>query len=182
MINAPEKFVALGKANVETAISLANLVLDSTERLVEVQLGAAKDAVTEGAKNAKALAAVKDVQGLIALQQELAQPAVEKAVGYSRNVYEVAAKAQSELGQLVEERIAEFNKDVIAALEQAVKAAPAGVGADAAVAAVKSAVAAASSAYDTMSKAAKQVADLTEANVTALTTKAVAGTAKKKAA
>lgn len=182
MINAPEKFVALGKVNVETAISLANLVLDSTERLVEVQLDAAKDAVTEGAKNAKALAAVKDVQGLIALQQELAQPAVEKAVGYSRNVYEVAAKAQSELGQLVEERIAEFNKDVIAALEQAVKAAPAGVGADAAVAAVKSAVAAASSAYDTMSKAAKQVADLTEANVTALTTKAVAGTAKKKAA
>lgn len=182
MINTPEKLVALSKANVEAAVSLANLALESAERLVEVQLDAAKDAVAGSAKNAKALAAVKDVQGLIALQQELAQPAVEKVVGYSRSAYEIAAKAQSEFGQLVEERVAEFNKGVIDALEQAVKAAPAGIGADAAVAAVKSAVAAASSAYDNMSKAAKQVADLTEANVTALTTKAVAGTAKKKAA
>lgn len=181
MINTPEKFVALGKANVEAAISVANLALESAERLVEVQLSATKEAFADGAKSAKALAAVKDVQGFIALQQELAQPAVEKAVGYSRSVYEIAAKAQAELGQLVEERVAEFNKGVIATIEQAVKAAPAGIGADAAVAAVKSAVAAASSAYDNMSKAAKQVADLTEANVTALTAKAVAGTKKKAA-
>ncbi|MBI2313449.1 MAG: phasin family protein [Betaproteobacteria bacterium] len=179
MYTVPEKVAALNKGNVEAAITVANIVLDSAERLLQVQLSAAKSAVADNAKAAKVLAQVKDVQGLAALQSALPEAGVEKVLGYSRSVYEIAAQTQTELAGLVEERVAEFNKGVIAALEQAAKSAPAGVGADAAVAAVKSAVAAASSAYDTLNKAAKQVADLTEANVTALATKTVA---KKKAA
>lgn len=176
----PEKLVALNKANIEAAISVANIALDSAERLLQVQLSAAKAVVADNAKIAKALAGVKDAQGMAALQSQLAaEPGIEKLMGYSRSVYEIAAQTQAEFSQLLEARVSEFNKTVIGLLEQAVKSAPAGVGADAAVAAVKSAVAAASSAYDTMTKAAKQVADMTEANVTVLATKTAA---KKRAA
>jgi phasin family protein len=182
MITAPEKLVAVNKANVETVVSIANIWLDGAERLTEVQLAAAKAAVADAAKNAKALAGLKDAQGAFALQSDLVTPSVEKVVSFSRSVYEIAAQTQAELAQVVEARVNDFNKTVIATLETVAKSAPTGVGADAAVAAVKSAVAAASSAYDTMSKAAKQVADMTEANVTAITSKSIATTKKAKAA
>jgi hypothetical protein len=58
-----------------------------------------------------------------------------------------------------------------------VKTAPAG--SDIAIAAVKSAMAAANSAYGTISKTAKQVAELTEAGVAAATSQV--SRAKKKA-
>src|SRR5512134_3620834 len=179
---APEKLVALNKANVEAAVSVANIYIDGTERLIEVQLTAAKAAVADAAKNAKIIGNIKDAQGLTSLQSDLVTPGIEKFVSFSRSVYEIAAQTQSELAHVVEERLADYNKSVIATLEQVVKSAPSGVGADAAVAAVKSAVAAASSAYDTYSKAAKQVVDMTEANVTAITSKAVQAQKKAKAA
>lgn len=184
MFNATEKFAALNKANTETALSFANIALDSAARLMDLQLSAAKAIVADSARNAKILSQVKDAQGLMALQSELVQPSIEKAVEYSRSVYEIAAQTQSKIGQILEQRASEFSQEAVTAMEQAVKTAPAGVGADAAVAAMKSAVAAASSAYDTMSKTAKQVADLAEANVTAITSKAVAGShgPKRKAA
>lgn len=179
-----EKFAALNKANTETALSFANIALDSAARLMDLQLSAAKAMVTDSTKTAKIISQVKDAQGLMALQSELVQPSVEKAVEYSRSVYEIATQTQGKIGQILEERASEFSQEVVAAMEQAVKAAPAGVGADAAVAAMKSAVSAATSAYGTMSKTAKQVADLAEANVTAITSKAVASNhgPKRKAA
>jgi secreted Zn-dependent insulinase-like peptidase len=61
----------------------------------------------------------------------------------------------------------EFQKTVAGLLDKAAKSAPAG--SDVAVAAVKSAIAAATSAFDNMNKAAKQVAEITEANVAAAT-------------
>lgn len=182
MITAPEKLVALNKANVEAAVSVANILLDGAERLADVQLTAAKAAVADTAKNAKIFANVKDAQGWLGLQSELVAPSLDKAVAYSRAVYEIAAQTQSELTQVAEERVAELNKTIVGSFEQLAKTAPTGVGADAAVAAMKSAMAAASSAYDTMTKAAKQYADLTEANVTAITTKAVQTQKKAKAA
>jgi hypothetical protein len=100
------------------------------------------------------------VQEVISLQATLAQPSVEKAVAYSRSVYEIAAQTQEEFSKLVEAQFAEVNKNVASSLDKAAKSAPAG--SDVAVAAVKSAIAAANSAYDTMSKAAKQVAEIAE--------------------
>jgi hypothetical protein len=101
----------------------------------------------------------------------LAQPAVEKAVAYSRSVYEIATQTQEELSKVVEGQFSEMNKNVATALDKAAKNAPAG--SDVAVAAVKSAIAAANSAYDSMTKAAKQVAEIAEANVAAATTATV---------
>jgi hypothetical protein len=87
------------------------------------------------------------------------------------------AETQAELNKFFEERIAETNKTFVTVLDQAVKNAPAG--SDVAVAAVKSAMAAANQAYDAFSKATKQVAEATEATMTAAGSSV---TTKKKAA
>ena len=183
---APEQFAASNKANVETMLTLANAAFASAERLTALNLNTARSIMEDGVANTKAMLAVKDVQELMNLQTSLAQPIVEKAVAYARSVYEITSQSQEEVSKVMESQVAEINKGVASALDKAAKSAPAG--SDVAVAAVKSAIAAANSAYDSMNKAAKQVAEMTEANVAAATNatvKAVSTTAKtagKKAA
>ncbi|GMU49524.1 MAG: hypothetical protein AMXMBFR31_17500 [Candidatus Desulfobacillus denitrificans] len=182
MLTTPEQLATANKANVEAMLTLANTAFASAERLAALNLNTARAVLEDGMNNAKALLGAKDLQEVISLQATLAQPSVEKAVAYSRSVYEISAQTQDEFSKLVEAQFAEVNKNVASTLDKAAKSAPAG--SDVAVAAVKSAIAAANSAYDTMSKAAKQVAEIAEANVAAATNatvKAVGAAATSKA-
>jgi phasin family protein len=183
MYTTPEQMSSANKANVETLLTIANTAFASAERLAALNLNTARVLLEDAVGTAKALMSAKDPQELIAMQSTLAQPSLEKAVAYSRSVYEIATQTQEELGKVFEGQFAELNKNVSTALDKAAKNAPAG--SDVAVAAVKSAIAAANSAYDSMTKAAKQVAEMTEANVaaaTSATVKAVGSTKAKKAA
>lgn len=176
MFTVPEQVMATHKENLETFLELAGVTAAGAEKLVDLNLKTAKTLFAEASKNAKALAEIKDAQEFSALQSDWVQPAGERISAYVKHAYAVLSETQSELSKLVEGRIAEFNKNVTSALDQAVKNAP--VGSEVAIAAVKSAMAAANQAYDAISKATKQVADATEATVTA-----TANTpAKKKAA
>jgi phasin family protein len=182
MITTPEQLATANKANVEAMLTLANTAFASAERFAALNLNTARAVLEDSVNNAKTLLGAKDLQEVISLQATLAQPSVEKAVAYSRSVYEISAQTQEEFSKLVEAQFAEVNKNVASSLDKAAKSAPAG--SDVAVAAVKSAIAAANSAYDTMSKAAKQVAEIAEANVAAATNatvKAVGATATAKA-
>jgi phasin family protein len=179
MYATPENFASANKANVETLLTLANTAFASAERIAALNLNTARTLLEDTVSNAKTLLSAKDVQELINIQASLAQPSVEKAVAYSRSIYEIATQTQEELNKIFEAQFAEINKNVTTALDKAVKNAPAG--SDVAVAAVKSAIAAANSAYDSMTKAAKQVAEIAEANVAAATNATVkaVGTAPK---
>jgi phasin family protein len=177
MFNVPEQLLAANKSYLETAVGITAATLQGAERFIDLQLAAAKTSLAENTSNAKALFAAKDAQEVIALQSVIAEPVFEKTLGFSRSLYEVASQTQAEITKLFEARVAEFNKTVVAAMDKVVKTAPAG--SDIAVAAIKSAMAAANSAYGTMSKTAKQVAELTEAGVAAATSQV--SRAKKKA-
>ncbi len=183
MYATPEQLASANKANVENLLTLANTAFASAERLAALNLNTARTFLEESVSNVKALLGAKDVQELMSLQSSLAQPAIEKAVAYSRSVYEITSQTQEEISKVVESQFAELNKNVSSALDKAAKNAPAG--SDVAVAAVKSAIAAANSAFDSMSKAAKQVAEIAEANVAAATNatvKAVGAAPKAKKA
>ena len=183
MYSTPEQIAATSKANVESLLTLANTAFASAERLAALNLNTARTLLEDTVANAKTLMGAKDIQELMNIQASLAQPTVEKAVAYSRSVYEIASQTQEELTKIFEAQFAEANKTMTSALDKAVKNAPAG--SDVAVAAVKSAIAAANSAYDSMTKAAKQVAEIAEANVaaaTSATVKAVGAAPKAKKA
>ncbi|MEZ5610108.1 MAG: phasin family protein [Rhodocyclaceae bacterium] len=177
---APEQFVEAGKAALETLLGQATSAFGRAERLAALNLNTARSVLEDGVANTKAVLAVKEPQELVKLQASLAQPMVDKAVAYARSVYEIVAEGQAELTKLVEAQIAEINKTVNSALDQAAKSAPAG--SEAAFTAAKSAMAAANSAYDSVSKAAKQASDMAEANVAAATKATVKALSSKKAA
>jgi phasin family protein len=167
MYTTTEQLGSANKANLETLVTIANTAFASAERLAALNLNTARVMLEDTLGNAKALMAAKDARELLSLQTAMAQPALEKAVSYSRSVYEIASQTKETLGKVLEGQLAEMNSNVASALDKAVKNAPAG--SDVAIAAVKSALSAANSAYDNMSKAAKQAADMAEANISAAT-------------
>lgn len=179
MYQAPEQLMAWNKAYLETAVRFAGIALGGAERMLEVQLNAAKSAFADGVQQAKALADVKDPQEFAQLKNTLAQPNLEKATQYVKSVYDVAAATQSEINKLVEEQVSEFNKQVVTGLDKVVKSAPAG--SEIAVAAVKSAISAVNSTYDNLSKSAKQFAEMSQANIEAAASQAVHASKKKTA-
>jgi phasin family protein len=170
----PQQISAANKMSVEIALRAAGIVLEGVERVVELNLKTVKAAFTDNAKLVQSVNSVQDVKDLV-LKPTAIQPVVEKSIAYARGLWEITYDTQSEFAKLLEDRITHFNKNMVARLDKMAKSGPAG--SDVAVAAVKSAIAAANSAYDSAVKTAKQVADLTEANVAAATK--VASIAKK---
>lgn len=174
----PEQFAATNKAAVDSLLSVANTALASAERMLSLNLETARSVIEDSAANAKALMAAKDPKDALAIQATLAQPNVEKAVAYTRSVYEISTQTQQELTKMVEAQFGDFQKSISGLLEKAAKSAPAG--SDVAVTAVQSAIAAANSAFDNMRQAAKQMSDMTQSNIAAATS-ATAKAAKKSA-
>jgi phasin family protein len=170
----PDQFAAANKANLETLFGLTNKAFEGVEKLVELNLQVAKAAIGEAADNAKALMAVKDAQELLALQAAMLQPSAEKAAAYSRHLYDIATATGAEVTKTAEAQFADAQKKFMGVVDGAVKNAPAGT--ESAVALVKSAITAANNAYESVHKAAKQAADMAEANFAAVTDTAVKAT------
>jgi phasin family protein len=180
MYVTPEQIQAASKANVETFLAVANTQFAALEKLANIQASAMKSAFEDSIANTRALLGAKDVQEFVSLQNSFAQPTLEKAMAYSRSVYEVATGANAELSKVAERRVAEWNENFVSLLDKVSKNAPAG--SDVAVAAVKSMLAAANSAYDNFTKVAKQATEIAEANVAAATETARGLAKTKKAA
>lgn len=179
MLQPAEQFMAWNKAQMEASVRLAGIALSGAEKLLEVQMEAAKAALADGTRNAKTLAEIKDPKELAQLKTTLLQPSFEKATAYFKEVYDVAAGTQAEINKLFEEQVTQLNKQIVTGLDQLVKSAPAG--SEAAVGAAKSAMSAINAAYENVSKTAKQFAEVTQANVSAAANQ-FAQSSKKKAA
>ena len=176
MYQTPEQLMAISKTNMETAMKFAGVALQGAERIFDLQVRATKSAIADSVGTAKAIASVKDVQQLAALKDSFAQPSIEKATSYAKSLYDVTAATQAEFGKLIEEQVAEYNKQVVATLDKMVKTAPAG--SEFGIAALKSSIAAVNSAYDNVSKVAKQFTDVTQSNFEAVAKQAVNGAKK----
>jgi len=166
-----EQLLATQKANIATLFDLGQKAFEGVEKVLELNLQVAKTSYDEAAEHAKAVLAAKDPQELLALQTSLLQPSAEKAAAYSRHLYDIASSTSSEVSKLAEAQLAEAQKKFVSVVDNAVKNAPAGT--ENAVVLVKSALAAANNAFDSVHKAAKQAADVAEANFQAISNTAV---------
>ncbi|TDR33179.1 phasin family protein [Hydromonas duriensis] len=159
----PEDFAAAQKASIETFFAITNKAFESIVKLTDLNIATAKDALAQAAELSEKALSAKDAQAFVAIASGTAQPTAEKALVYSKKVYEISTSAQAELNKFVEAQVAHNNKQVAQWIDDASKNAP--QGSETALAFVKSAVANANSAYDSLSKAAKQAVEMAEANV-----------------
>ena len=163
----PEQFAASNKAAVDSLLAVANTALATAERIAALNLGAARTALEDSATATRAVLGAKNPNEAAALQSSLVQPAVEKAVSYSRSLYEISSESQQQLAKMLEAQFADFQKQVAGLVEQATKAAPAG--SEGIVAAMQGAIAAANSAFSNMTTMTKQFTETAQANMTAAT-------------
>jgi len=176
MYNATEQFAELNKANVAQATKLAALAIENAEKLMRLNLSAAKTALAQGVEGAQAAASIKDVQDLVLFRTKYAESGVQVALGYSKSLYEVAAEAQVQYSAFAEEAWGAYTKGFASWVEKASKAAPAG--SDAGFNALKSTVAATTAAFDQFQKATKQVVSFADASVRAAAANASKTTSK----
>ena len=170
----PEQIVASNKANLNNLFGLTNQAFAGVEKLVELNLTAARASLSESADHAKAVLSVKDAQELLALQTSFLQPLAEKAAAYNRHVYDITSGTSAALGKAVEAKAAEGQQAFLGYVDAALKNAPAG--SEQAVAFFKQAVAASNNAVESVQKAVKQATELAESNLQTVTETAVKAT------
>lgn len=167
MFSIPEQFSSATKASFEAQFamfsSLTNKAFEGIEKIVELNLTAAKTSMEESTSTAKQLLSAKDPQEFFALTAAQAQPSAEKALAYSRHLATIASSTQAEFSKAAESQIAETNRKVISLVEEVSKNAPAG--SENAVAMMKSAIGSASAGYEQFAKTSKQAVESIESNM-----------------
>ncbi len=158
-----DQFSAANQAAIDQFALFAKLSLGNIEKFTELGLGAARESITQATRHAQTLAGAHDVNEMVAINSAAVEPALKRAYTYSRTAYETAAASGDEVKRVLEQNTAQLNKAAIAALEEALKYAPAG--SETVVSNLKTAIAAAQSAYDNLAAVNKQIYDSVEKNV-----------------
>jgi phasin family protein len=114
MYSATEQFADFSKSNVTQASKIASLAIENAEKLLTLNMNAAKMVLATGVEGAKAAASVKDVQDLLVLRTKYAETGVETATAYTRSLYEISSQAQAQFSALAEEVWSAYTKDTAA--------------------------------------------------------------------
>jgi phasin family protein len=154
----PEQLAAAHKANIDMLFGLTRKAFEGVEKLVELNLQATRAALHDCADQTQALLSAKDAQELLQRQAALLQPLAEKAIAYSRQLYDIAASTSGAFAEVAEHNAADVQRKAQAVMDNIAKNAPAGT--EAAVEAMRNAVNAATSAMETIQQAVRQANEL----------------------
>ncbi|MGE3863907.1 MAG: TIGR01841 family phasin [Burkholderiaceae bacterium] len=179
MVTTPEQLLQLHKSALDALHAATIASIEGLEKLATLNLQAARASVEESAGVFKSALEIKDPKQLAEYATGTVQPTTDKVVAYCKHVYEIANGTGTEIAKLFEQQFAEGNKQLYAAIDSLAKNAPAG--SEGVVTLVKQAVSAANTAYDQVSKATKQVAEMAEANMVAAAKTSTAARARKAA-
>ncbi|MDR0634120.1 MAG: phasin family protein [Azoarcus sp.] len=119
-----EQVNELQKKSLEAAVQLAQLSIENTQRVIEIQVAVAKSLFEDSVNNAKALSGIKDPQEALQLRNRFAQNAAEKVFAGAREIAEVATRAQSQVSKLVGEQFTASSTEVLGTIQQLFKGLP----------------------------------------------------------
>jgi phasin family protein len=158
-----EQLTAAQQANAEVMMALLRTAFNGVERLTALNMAASRDFFNNTVANTQQLMGAKDANEIAQLNSSLAQPNVDKLVGYSRSLYDLVSEMQKEVTEVMEAQYSSFTKNANKAVEQAKASAP--VGGDVFAATMQSMLGASTKAFDQMNSMARQLADIAEANL-----------------
>jgi phasin family protein len=159
----PKEVLETQKAALDAMMAMQGSVFTGFEKLVDLNLKVMKATMDEVSQQTQQAMGVKDAQEAVAMSSAMVQPNAEKAAAYSKHVYDIMSGVQADLAKLTEGKMAESQKQMAALVEQFSSNAPAG--AEGTVAMLKSTLAQANATFDSMTKAAKQAAEVAQKNL-----------------
>ena len=165
MNNPAQQIAAAAQSNLAAVQAASEVAVASMEKLVGLNMTAAKSALGESFAHTKAVMAVKTPQEFMSLQAAFFKPMLEKSAAYAQQVQSIATEGGESMGQQIEAQVASAQKSVGAAVEQMLQNAPAG--SEAAVAAFKSAMSQGQQVVTTAQDTLKKASATAKANVAA---------------
>lgn len=167
MFTTAEQFAAAARTQIEAQLNLATAfsdsLIDGVEKLMGLNLQAAKAGLDNSLANAQQLLAAMDAQTLITTATQQAQPQAEIALTYARHLATIASGKQKEFAKVAENQIGENSRQLVSLLDDLTKLAPAG--SETAVSMMKSAIDNASSGFSQLSRSAKVAMETMESNM-----------------
>ena len=117
MADKSEQFSELHRKNMEAAMRLAQMSIDSSQRIVALQVEVAKTLFQDSVDNAKALAAAKDPQQAVGLRTQYTQGTTQKLIEAAREIAEIGNASRSDFSRLMTEQLASGSKDLMEAYQ-----------------------------------------------------------------
>jgi phasin family protein len=124
MAGKQDQFNELQKKNLAAAMRLAQLSIENSQRIMEIQVTTAKALFEEGVENAKALADIKDPKDMMDARAQFAQSTTEKMLACARAIAEITTSTQAEVGKLVGEQLNIGSHDMFDAMQKMFKGMP----------------------------------------------------------
>jgi phasin protein len=176
MAHITDHLAGIGQAQLDTVLRIAEFNVDTLAKLATIQVGWGKEVYGDVVGTLRSTAATRDGAGFAAASSAAWQPVWERNAHHAKNVWNVLSSAQGELLGIVDQQVAEFNRQVVIALDAAAKSAPAG--SEGALNAVKSAIHATNSVYEAAVQVTRQASNAANAGLSSLTYQAYPAGAK----
>ena len=119
-----ETVAAMQKKNLESAMRLAQLSIENSQRILHLQMQTAKEMFEDGVSNVQSLTQIKTPQEAMELRARYAQQAAEKMLTTSRNIAEITAEVQTEMSKLVSQQLTSGSHDMMEAMQGFLKGMP----------------------------------------------------------
>lgn len=171
MISSQEQWSTAARANLTAGFSLynslASATLNSLEKLINLNVTAAKASMEESTAATRQMLTAKDPRELLTLISAQTRPSLEKVLSYSSHVANIASGAQAEFTKAAEAQIVEASRKFNQLMEESTKNAP--HGSDNLKNMMRTAFASATSNYEQFANVTRQAVDAIESNLTAAT-------------
>jgi phasin family protein len=169
------QFAALNKTALDATLDAWLMLAEGATNLGKLQVEAAKVLFQESAEAGRSLAAAKSLEDLTPKAKAVAVTGAEKALGYSRNVYEISTGTGVQLFELLNAASAEFRKGWGSALEGLANSTAIGKS-DATGSAFKSMLSTSEAVIEGLTKTAKQSMQLADTAIKNAATAAASAT------
>jgi phasin family protein len=162
-----EQFSEATKATAEANLALLSSsyakLFESTEKIIGLNISAAKASLEESNTAVKQLLSIKDPQEWFSVSAAYLQPNAEKALAYNRHLAGIFSGLQADFTKATEAQVTETSRKVLSLVEELAKNAPAG--SENAFTMLKTAIGNAGAGYEQFSKTTKQAVETLEANM-----------------
>ena len=170
------QFAALNKIGLDAALGATAVLAEGATKLGQLQVEAAKVLFQEAVATARALAAAQSFEDLTPKASAAAASGIEKTLGYSRNVYDIANGTGVQLFEVLSATAGDLRKGAAALLEELTSLAAIGGSSNSAL---KSMLSTSEAVIEGLTKTAKQSMQMAD---TAIKTAASAAAQATKAA
>ncbi len=108
-----DQLADMQRKNIDAAMELAQMSLENSRRIMELQVDTARTLFEDSVRNARALAAAKDPQAALALRTQFAQETSTHMMEAMRRMAEMTAASQAEFNKVLGKQMAGTSQEMM---------------------------------------------------------------------